>query len=184
MRLSFDDLETPLGALRWVAKDGRLCAVTFLERWEVAEAVLSRRFGEVSLAREPGAEPTRRLRAYFAGAVTAIDGLAVDAGGTPFQQAVWRALREIPAGRTESYTGLAARLGKTKAAARAVGSANGANPVALVVPCHRVIRADSDLCGYAFGVERKRWLLAHEARALAGLAPEALTRVAVSAALP
>ncbi|HLL53652.1 MAG TPA: methylated-DNA--[protein]-cysteine S-methyltransferase, partial [Myxococcaceae bacterium] len=125
---------------------------------------LRRRFGDFTLAAERDPHGfTTRLRAYFAGDLGALDGIPVDPGGTAFQQSVWRALREIPGGQTESYAGLAARIGRTRAASRAVGSANGANPVAIVIPCHRVIRSDSDLCGYAFGVERKRWLLAHEA---------------------
>jgi methylated-DNA-[protein]-cysteine S-methyltransferase len=102
------------------------------------------------------------LAAYFAGNLTAIDRLETGAGGTDFQREVWAALRDIPAGETLSYGALAARLGRPKAM-RAVGLANGANPVGLVVPCHRVIGADGSLTGYGGGLERKRWLLAHEA---------------------
>jgi methylated-DNA-[protein]-cysteine S-methyltransferase len=166
MTLVFDGLSTPVGEVRLVARDGKLCALGFTDGWEGAEAALRRRFGDFTLS--PERDPrglTTRLRAYFAGELSALDGIEVDPGGTPFQQSVWQALRGIPAGRTESYAGLAARIGRTRAASRAVGSANGANPVAIVIPCHRVIRSDSDLCGYAFGVERKRWLLAHEAKA-------------------
>ena len=86
--------------------------------------------------------------------------------GTAFQLAVWAALRAIPAGSTLSYGALAARLGRP-AAVRAVGAANGANPIALFVPCHRVIAADGTLWGYGGGLERKRWLLAHEGAAFA-----------------
>jgi methylated-DNA-[protein]-cysteine S-methyltransferase len=86
----------------------------------------------------------------------------VDLGGTAFQQRVWAALREIPAGRTVSYGEIAAAVG-SPTAVRAVGAANGRNPVPIVVPCHRVIRADGNLCGYGGGIERKRWLLEHEA---------------------
>jgi methylated-DNA-[protein]-cysteine S-methyltransferase len=102
-----------------------------------------------------------RLAAYFAGDLRAFDGVALDAGGTPFQQRVWAALREIPAGDTISYLTLARRIGDPTAA-RAVGAANGANPIAIVVPCHRVIASDGRLSGYAGGVHRKRWLLDHE----------------------
>ena len=84
----------------------------------------------------------------------------VDPAGTPFQKAVWSLLREIPLGETRTYGQLAARL---RSSPRAVGSANGANPIALVIPCHRVIAADGSLCGYAYGLERKQWLLHHEA---------------------
>jgi methylated-DNA-[protein]-cysteine S-methyltransferase len=99
------------------------------------------------------------LDAYFAGALDALSGLAVAPAGTPFQQRVWAALREIPAGRTWSYAQLAERVGSV---ARAVGAANGANLVGIVIPCHRVIGADGGLVGYAGGLEAKRWLLRHE----------------------
>lgn len=99
--------------------------------------------------------------AYFAGDVRALDALPVAPAGTLFQRAVWAALREIPAGATWSYRDLAARIGNP-AATRAVGAANGANPVPLVIPCHRVIAADGTLGGYSAGLARKRWLLDHE----------------------
>jgi len=98
---------------------------------------------------------------YFAGDLRAIDELPVRTAGTPFQRAVWEALRGISCGTTLSYAGLAARIGRP-AAVRAVGAANGANPVSIVVPCHRVIGADGSLTGYGGGVERKTWLLEHE----------------------
>ncbi len=82
--------------------------------------------------------------------------------GTPFQKQVWKALADVPFGETTTYGALAARLGKPPGASRAVGAANGANPLAIVVPCHRVIGADGSLTGYAGGLERKRWLLEHE----------------------
>jgi methylated-DNA-[protein]-cysteine S-methyltransferase len=101
------------------------------------------------------------LEAYFAGDVGAIDRVAVETGGTPFQRDVWAALRRIPAGETLSYGALAARI-ERRSAVRAVGRANGANPVGIVVPCHRVIGADASLTGYGGGLDRKRWLLRHE----------------------
>lgn len=101
-----------------------------------------------------------QLDEYFAGTRTEFDvPLALD--GTPFQREVWAALRAIPYGDTVSYGELATRIGRT-GAQRAVGLANGQNPVAIVVPCHRVIGADGSLTGYGGGLERKRWLLAHE----------------------
>jgi methylated-DNA-[protein]-cysteine S-methyltransferase len=103
------------------------------------------------------------LGGYFRGAVTGIDALAVATGGTEFQQQVWAALRAIPAGETRSYGALAKAIGRP-AAVRAVGLANGANPIGVVVPCHRVIGQNGTLTGYAGGLERKRWLLAHEGR--------------------
>ncbi|RIK91560.1 MAG: cysteine methyltransferase, partial [Proteobacteria bacterium] len=106
------------------------------------------------------------LAAYFAGDLGALGALAIRPGGTDFQRRVWDALRRIPAGATTSYGALAERIGRP-GACRAVGLANGANPIALVVPCHRVIGADGSLTGYAGGAPRKRWLLDHE-RAHAG----------------
>jgi methylated-DNA-[protein]-cysteine S-methyltransferase len=93
--------------------------------------------------------------------VNAVERLPVRTNGTPFQQQVWAALREIPAATTMSYGELARKLGKP-GASRAVGRANGSNPVGIVVPCHRVIGADGSLTGYGGGMDRKRWLLEHE----------------------
>ena len=101
------------------------------------------------------------LSAYFAGDLRAIDAVAVDPEGTPFQRRVWAALRTIPAGTTWSYADLARAVGQPTAT-RAVGAANGRNPIALVVPCHRVIASDGTLGGYGGGLEMKRWLLRHE----------------------
>jgi methylated-DNA-[protein]-cysteine S-methyltransferase len=103
-----------------------------------------------------------QLRAYAAGDRREFD-LPVSFSGTAFQQRVWTALTDIPYGRTESYGALAARLGLPAGASRAVGLANGANPVSIVVPCHRVIGADGSLTGYGGGMERKRFLLDLEA---------------------
>jgi methylated-DNA-[protein]-cysteine S-methyltransferase len=103
------------------------------------------------------------LDRYFAGDVRALDAVEVRPVGTAFQQAVWAALRTIPPGATTSYGGLAAALGRP-GASRAVGLANGANPIAIVVPCHRLVGADGSLTGYGGGLERKRWLLDHERR--------------------
>jgi methylated-DNA-[protein]-cysteine S-methyltransferase len=101
---------------------------------------------------------------YFAGDLTAIDAIPVATAGTPFQRAVWAAVRGIRPGTTVSYGALARQLGHPQSA-RAVGLANGANPIAIVVPCHRVIGADASLTGYGGGIDRKRWLLAHEGAA-------------------
>ena len=106
-------------------------------------------------------EAVERLRRYFTGDLGAIDGLRAETGGTSFQRRVWSALREIPVGTTISYAELARRIGQP-AAFRAVGLANGGNPIGIVVPCHRVIGANASLTGYGGGIERKRWLLAHE----------------------
>lgn len=117
--------------------------------------------------------PARRaIEAYFEGDIDALDTLHTATRGTPLQRAVWAALRQIPAGTTTSY-GRLARLIGNPTAVRAVGAANGANPIPVVVPCHRVIGADGSLTGFGGGLERKRWLLAHErthAVALSGAA--------------
>jgi methylated-DNA-[protein]-cysteine S-methyltransferase len=163
--LRLDHLDTPLGRLAIVAdQDGRLCAVG----WVDAHARMARELGGRG-ARRPSAmapEPnpgglTAAIRAYFEGQLGAIDRLPVAPRGTEFQRAVWDALREIPCGETRSYADLARRIGRPTAV-RAVGLANGANPVGIVVPCHRVIGSDGSLTGYGGGVERKRWLLSHE----------------------
>jgi methylated-DNA-[protein]-cysteine S-methyltransferase len=133
-------------------------------------------YGAAAVELAPGRAPANvrdRLRAYFDGELNALAALSVVTGGTPFQREVWDALRRIPVGDTSSYGELAARLRRPRAV-RAVGLANGANPVGVVVPCHRVIGADRSLTGYAGGLERKRWLLAHE-----GAMFGASTRVAV-----
>jgi methylated-DNA-[protein]-cysteine S-methyltransferase len=103
----------------------------------------------------------RRLEAFFDGDLAALDAIETESGGTSFQRAVWSALRRIPPGTTVSYGQLAARIGRPHAS-RAVGAANGSNPIAIIVPCHRVIGSDGHLTGYGGGIERKRWLLAHE----------------------
>lgn len=103
----------------------------------------------------------RILERYLDGNLVAIDDLPVKTGGTPFQREVWQALRQIPAGPTTSYGNLATHIGRPKAV-RAVGLACGANPVGVVVPCHRVVGADASLTGFGGGLERKRWLLEHE----------------------
>ncbi|WP_158929137.1 methylated-DNA--[protein]-cysteine S-methyltransferase [Acidisphaera sp. S103] len=125
-------------------------------------------YGPVQLEPKAGPTPARRaMEAYYEGDLTAIDALPVKTEGTPFQREVWTALRTIPTGETTTYGSLAVRLGRPKAM-RAVGMANGSNPISIIVPCHRVIGADATLTGYGGGIERKRWLLRHE-RALPSL---------------
>jgi methylated-DNA-[protein]-cysteine S-methyltransferase len=117
------------------------------------------------------ADAAEQLRAYFAGERTSFD-LPLAPIGTPFQVQVWWALADIPYGQTESYGRLAARVGQP-GAARAVGLANGRNPLAIILPCHRVIGASGQLVGYGGGLDRKRWLLAHEAAVRARLSETA-----------
>ncbi len=161
----FDRVKTPVGELILVAGgDGALRMTWFDdgdERWRKAFA---RRYPGVELVakRDPSGHSSS-LRAYFDGEVFALDRMPVVFPGTPFQNKVWKALRTIPCGMTLSYGALAKRIREPKAV-RAVGLANGSNPIGVVVPCHRVIGSDGSLTGYGGGLPRKRWLLAHEAR--------------------
>jgi methylated-DNA-[protein]-cysteine S-methyltransferase len=162
MKLEYDEIPSPIGTVTFVACRGKVCALDLGRRRETSAARLADRFGAVELRRERDPRGySDRLRAYFAGELPAIDGIPVDTGGTPFQLSVWSALREIPVGQTRSYAEIARAVGRPTAT-RAVGAANGQNPVALIVPCHRVIGADGSLTGYGGGLRRKRWLLDHE----------------------
>jgi methylated-DNA-[protein]-cysteine S-methyltransferase len=164
LQLFVDRATTPIGELLIVAdSDGRLRATEWTDCASLPR--LLRQYG-ARIALEPTKNPgglTRAIDAYFAGDLTAIDRLPVEAVGTPFQRAVWSALRTIACGTTISYAELARRIGRPSAV-RAVGLANGSNPVSIVVPCHRVIGSNGTLTGYGGGLERKRWLLAHEGR--------------------
>lgn len=162
MHLLTDTLPTPIGTLTLVSDGVALRAVDFEDYEARMVKLLHRHYGPVTLeaASNPGGH-TAALRDWFAGDLRALDTLATATGGTAFQRSVWAALREIPVGTTQSYAALAARIGKPKAM-RAVGLANGANPIGIVVPCHRVIGASGALTGYAGGLARKQWLLRHE----------------------
>jgi methylated-DNA-[protein]-cysteine S-methyltransferase len=162
MELLVDVIESPLGPVCLASDGSALVALDFCAPEQLI-ARLRARFG-ADVRAVPRADPlglATRARAYFAGDLEALARVPVAGGGTPFQRRVWAALREIPTGGTSGYAALAARLG-SPGAARAVGLANGRNPIAIAVPCHRVIGADGSLTGYAGGLERKRWLLAHE----------------------
>ncbi|HLY42949.1 MAG TPA: methylated-DNA--[protein]-cysteine S-methyltransferase [Terracidiphilus sp.] len=160
-----DRILTPIGDMMLVADGGgNLRLAYFAEQEEDVRRALRRQYGERGFSLEPMQNPyglSDLLRRYFAGDVSAIDAIPVRAAGTSFQLEVWHALRQIPCGTTTSYGKLAERIGHP-AAVRAVGLANGANPIAVVVPCHRVIGANGSLTGYGGGMERKRWLLDHE----------------------
>ena len=161
--LMLDRVATPTGEVLLVTDaEGAVRALDFAGYGERMMRLLRRHWGEAALV-EGRAPATVRaaVEAYFGGDLTALDGLAVKTGGTVFQRAVWGALRAIPAGETRTYGQLAAAIGSPKAV-RAAGLANGQNPVAVIVPCHRVIGANGTLTGYAGGIERKRWLLEHE----------------------
>jgi methylated-DNA-[protein]-cysteine S-methyltransferase len=154
-------IPSPIGPIVVASRGTSLCALVFADHWEKEAANLERRFGEIVW---DGVFPERlaaSLHAYFGGDLEAIDAIPVDVGGTPFQASVWKALRTIPAGETISYAELARRAG-APAAIRAAGNANGRNPVAVVIPCHRVIHNDGSIGGYGGGLDRKRWLLSHE----------------------
>ncbi len=146
--------ESPIGTLLWVSDPHDVVHAMSFDR--------SRHGGAVREASEASGIEGKQHR-YFAGDVNALNDIEVEVHGTDFQRTVWAALREIPAGTTTSYGQLAKRmkLADPKAACE-IGVANASNPIALVVPCHRVIGKNGDLKGFAWGVERKRWLLNHE----------------------
>ena len=174
MHLEESRFAAPCGELTVVTHEGRLVGLGFADGDGSLRRSLARRFGVAPVAGQAPKAITRALGAYFGGNLRALDDVAVDTGGTPFQQKVWRALRRIPAGKTVAYRDLARTIGAPDAV-RAVGAANGANPVGIVVPCHRVIGADGSLTGYGGGLTRKRWLLQHErARAAPPLSFESL----------
>jgi methylated-DNA-[protein]-cysteine S-methyltransferase len=164
LELLIDRIDTPIGEMIIVAdRDGNLRAIDWTDHEARMHNFLRRHYGkdvQLTPARNPSGL-SRAISNYFAGDMTAIDTLPTKTNGTPFQRQVWQALREIPLGTTISYGELAKRIGRPKAV-RAVGLANGSNPVGVIVPCHRVIGSNGALTGYGGGMERKRWLLEHE----------------------
>jgi methylated-DNA-[protein]-cysteine S-methyltransferase len=166
MLLDYDEFESPIGRVVFASNSDGICGLGFEgyeKRWI---PIFERRFGTFELRR--GRDPHRLkhlLRKYFAGDVNVLDSAQVSLGGAPFQQQVWKELRNIKAGETRTYGQLAKMLGNPQAA-RAVGHANAVNPVSLIVPCHRVVGTTS-LTGYGGGLERKQWLLRHEGAQLA-----------------
>jgi methylated-DNA-[protein]-cysteine S-methyltransferase len=158
---------SPLGTILVVSDAAeRVLALDWEDYTARLERLLHVQRGIAAARLTPARAPAglaQRLARYFDGELRALDEIDVCWCGTPFQRAVWAALRAIPAGRTLSYGALAERIERPRAV-RAVGAANGSNPISLVVPCHRVIGADAKLTGYAGGLERKRWLLDHERR--------------------
>jgi methylated-DNA-[protein]-cysteine S-methyltransferase len=157
-----DTVPTPIGDMILIARDGVLLLLEFVEAGDRVAREMSKRFGAVPMqgARNPFGF-SEKISAYFAGALSVIDDIPADGGGSAFETRVWAALRGIPCGETMSYGGVAKRIGNAKGM-RAVGLANGRNPIAIVVPCHRVIGADGSLTGYGGGLKRKEWLLRHE----------------------
>ena len=184
MKLATATIETPLGRYALVASEVGLVAAKPAGTAPPASGAGSAG-AERMLARACAA-----FERYFAGAADALAALPVDPHGSEFQRRVWRALREIPPGATASYGEIAQKVG-SPGAARAVGDANRRNPIAIAIPCHRVIGGNGSLVGYAGGLERKRWLLAHEAACVGyaassngpeGQLPVALARRRISAA--
>lgn len=157
-------VETPAGDIRLaVAVDEageRVVAAAFADHFDRVSARVRTRFADAEWS-EGTTAAADAVRRYLAGDHAAIDGVRVETAGTPFQERVWAALRAIPVGETRSYAQVAASIG-APGAVRAVGSANGANPVWLLVPCHRVVRSDGTVGGYGGGPHRKQWLLDHE----------------------
>ena len=168
-QLYLDRIESPIGTILLIHDaDGRVRALDFHDFEARMRRLLRRHYGDDGsdfVVAERGAPAAVRdgLSRYFAGDLTAIDAIAVATGGTAFQRNVWAALRRIPAGTTLSYGALARELGRPRSV-RAVGLANGANPIGIIVPCHRVIGADGSLTCYGGGMQRKRFLLGLEQR--------------------
>lgn len=158
-----DRLATPIGiALLVTDADGVLRALDWEDYEHRMRELLRLHYGAVDLSDRPAPTGMRTaLSGYFEGEFGQLSNIAWRTAGTPFQQKVWTALAQIPAGTTLSYGALAAKIGVPKAI-RAVGHANGSNPISVVLPCHRLIGADGSLVKYGGGLERKRWLLRHE----------------------
>lgn len=162
--LTFERLDTPIGTLLALTdSEQQLRAVDWADHEPRMLRLLRLHYGTryQLIDTTTISTATSRLQSYFNGDIAAIDGLSVATAGTLFQRAVWAALRAIPAGQTTTYGALARRIGRPKAI-RAVGTANGSNPIGIVVPCHRVIGTDASLAGYGGGLHRKQWLLQHE----------------------
>jgi methylated-DNA-[protein]-cysteine S-methyltransferase len=167
MTIELSQFDSPVGRIVIAVGDPGVLALEFADDDAQVRARLARAIPGARFQSGPRADAiVATLRAYFGGDVHAIDDLAVQAHGTAFQKKVWAALRNIPAGKTVSYRDIAAAIG-APSAVRAVGAANGQNPVAVIVPCHRVIASDGTLCGYGGGLWRKEWLLRHEGALLA-----------------
>jgi methylated-DNA-[protein]-cysteine S-methyltransferase len=162
-------LATPIGEMLTLASDDGLCALEFIgpdKQLTRLDARLERHFPphEIVDRESPVIARTRQwLLAYFAGESADIVGIPLDMRGAGFEKRVWQALTRIPPGETTSYGAIAQALGSA-GASRAVGAANGANPISIIVPCHRVIGASGHLTGYGGGLDRKTWLLNHEKR--------------------
>jgi O-6-methylguanine DNA methyltransferase len=162
MNLTLSQIASPIGTVLIVSDGEALRALDFEDYAPRMHELLRLHYGTYTLESASNAGALgRTMQAYFEGDLAAIEGVPVQTGGTEFQRQVWAELRLIPAGTTTTYGALAARTGRPKAS-RAIGLANGSNPVSIVVPCHRVIGANAKLTGYGGGLHRKEWLIAHE----------------------
>jgi AraC family transcriptional regulator of adaptative response/methylated-DNA-[protein]-cysteine methyltransferase len=159
-RISYCSFSSPLGTVLIAATDKGLCSVKLGNDPALLQRLLREEFSQAELVEDSLTEPKQKILAFIAGEAS-LAKLPVDIRGTVFQRRVWDELRRIPRGETRTYGEIARAIG-APAAVRAVGSACGANPVALVVPCHRAVRTDGGLGGYAWGVSRKKRLLALE----------------------
>jgi methylated-DNA-[protein]-cysteine S-methyltransferase len=162
IKLLIDRIPSPIGVMVLISDGNSLCSLDFADFEVRMLRLLHNRYPSFELVEK--IDPlgfSTKIRAYLGGDFTSLDHIPVNSGGTEFQQQVWQMLQTIPLGKTISYGELATKIGKPTAA-RAVGMANSLNPVAIVVPCHRVIGAKAKLTGYAGGLDRKQWLLQHE----------------------
>ena len=163
MAWQLENVESPIGNILLMHDGEALAALDFDDHEDRMRKLAARYLDDLEMVRvQTISQFGNALKAYFKGDIGAIDGLKTHALGTAFQSACWAALRKIPAGETRSYAQQAAMIGNPKAM-RAVGLANGANPIGIVVPCHRVVGANGSLTGYGGGLPRKEWLLKHEA---------------------
>jgi O-6-methylguanine DNA methyltransferase len=166
MRFAYHVMSSPIGLLFLAQSEKGLRHLEFMDRKSIKRMIASHATAYPDATWEPSLlelkESVEELEGYFCGAVSKFS-IRLDPQGTEFQLGVWKELRRIPFGTTSTYGDIARAIGQPKAA-RAVGLANNQNPIAIVVPCHRIIGANKSLTGYGGGLQRKRWLLQHEAR--------------------
>lgn len=165
LKLYMSRMASPLGEIILMTDDRQnLRVLDFADYAERMHNLLQRQYGQTQIISAHTPCPyEKNLQDYFNGNFDALNNIPVATGGTGFQRAVWQALQDIPYSQTMSYGELAAKVGNPKAS-RAVGLANGANPISIVIPCHRVIGKNGSMTGYGGGLERKIWLLRHESR--------------------
>ena len=157
-----NEFKSPIGEIVFLDDGDRLCFLDFSENTNRLDTILKRKFGQFEIKKGDDVLGIgSRLERYFQGELQALSDVSLNTPGTDFQLSVWDQLQKIPPGKVLSYNQLAAKVSNPRAI-RAAGTANGSNPVAIVIPCHRVIGKDGSLRGYAGGEWRKQWLLNHE----------------------